>query len=337
MRGSTGGVIGLPLRLGLRRVNPWAFKWANRSAVSLTQVASLAKRGYLYAFLAAVSGGAIPTLSKLALAEYGPVPVSGFGFLLSGMMLLPMSIRQVPNSKSLKYVAVFGVLGAAAGPLVYQFGLNSTTAVNTSLLSNGEALFTALIAFAAFGERLRKRQLAVGSIIVAGIVVVSTNLDLGGVHLFEGLAGNLMILTSMFFWSVENNLIVSATRRFGPLLVTKYRNLIGGGLVSTIAVTLGLEGGFSVLGFTYIVMLAVALASASYFAIAALGGIGAIRAILVYSASTVFGAAFALVFLGEEITSVQIVGGFLILVGVYLLARSERTPGNPPGTKEEFR
>jgi drug/metabolite transporter (DMT)-like permease len=301
----------------------------------VARIQDLARRGYLYAILAAVSGGAIPVLSKFALTQYGPVQVSAYGFLLSGVVLFPLNFRVLPTPTSLRYVILFGVLGAAIAPVVYQVGLASTTAVNASLLSNGEALFTALIAFAAFGERLKRSQLTMGVLIVAGIVVVSTNFDFGAVRLFHGLAGNLMILGAMFAWSLENNLIVSATRRFGPALVTKFRNLIGGLLVTIAVVAFGVVGPFSPLGLLYVALLAVSLELTSYLAIAALGGIGAIRAILVYSASTVFGAVFALIFLGEQITTPQLVGGATILVGVYLLARSER--GTGALSKEDFR
>ena len=45
--------------------------------------------------------------------------------------------------------------------------------------------------------------------------------------------------------------------------------------------------------------------------------------LLVWSTSTVFGALFALVFLGEQITLAQIFGGGLILLGVFLFRRGE--------------
>jgi drug/metabolite transporter (DMT)-like permease len=46
--------------------------------------------------------------------------------------------------------------------------------------------------------------------------------------------------------------------------------------------------------------------------------------LLVWSTSTVFGALFALGILGEQITPGQILGGALILVGVYLFRRTEK-------------
>ncbi|HEV2225494.1 MAG TPA: EamA family transporter, partial [Nitrososphaerales archaeon] len=87
----------------------------------------------------------------------------------------------------------------------------------------------------------------------------------------------------------------------------------------------------SPLWFAYIFLLGLSLGGTSYLAISALGDIGAIRFILVFSTSTLFGALFALVFLREQITPVQLTGGALIMVGVYLLQRAERRlPIVPP-------
>ena len=283
-------------------------------------------KGYLYAFIAAICGGAYPTLSKLILQQAGPLQVAGPGFLLSGLMLLPFNTREVPSGKSLKFVVLFGALGAALGPTLYQLGLNSTTAVNASLLANGEVLFTSIIAFSFLGERLGRRQLAMGLLIIAGIVTVSTNLDLSGVQFATGLEGNLLVLGATLCWSIENNLLISATRRFGAVLITKYRNIIGGSLVIAVVFVLGEGFGYTPFGLLCLVLLALSLASTSYFAIVALAEIGAIRAILAFSTTTIFGAVFALVVLGEQITPYQLLGGALILLGVYSLQRAERRP-----------
>lgn len=282
-------------------------------------------RGYLYAFIAAICGGAIPTLVKFLLSDHGPVPVAGLGFLVSGIMLLPFRPKVLPKSGGAKFVVFFALVGAGLAPFLWATGLTGTTAVNASLLANAEVFFTSLIAYSAFGERLTNKQLRYGLLIVAGILIVSTNLDLGGVQFLQGLVGNVLILASTVGWSVENNLAVNATRRFGVLAVTKFRNLIGGAILASVALLSGASLAFSPFDFGVLLILGAALASASYFALAALGKLGAIRMILVFSTSTIFGAIFALVFLREQITLVQITGGVLMLLGIYLFQRSERT------------
>lgn len=285
--------------------------------------------GYLYAVLAAVCGGSVPTLGKILLESNGPVVVTGLGISISGVILLFYQPRLKPAKASLPYLLYLGLVGAALAPVMYTIGLNETTAVNASLLANGEVLFTTVIAFAIFGERLSRAQGARGMLIVAGIIVVSTDLDLAHIQFLQGLFGNLLILGATVGWGFENNLIALATKRFDVPSLSKFRNIIGGVVVLAAAAIAGESFGFTAYDTLVLVLLAVVFSSATYLFIAAIKRIGAIRMLLVYSTSTVFGSFFALVFLGEQITPGQLFGGALILVGVYLFRRSERPVSIP--------
>jgi len=291
-------------------------------------------RGYLYAILGSLCGGSVPTLAKVALEHNGPVVITGLSFLISGFILLLNQPKRKPEPGSMRYLVFFGIVGAAVAPLMYTFGLNETTAVNASLLANGEVLFTTIIAFSVFGERLRRGQILRGLLIVVGLVVVSTNLDLANLAFLQGLAGNLLVLGATVGWSVENNLIVMATKRFDTSLISKFRNLIGGGIVTAFALVAMLPLQLSYSDALVLVLLALALSGGTYLFIAAVKRLGAIRMLLVWSTSTVFGAVFALIFLGEEITLAQIFGGVVILLGVYLFHRGEKAheaePFAPP-------
>ncbi len=287
---------------------------AKRDAVS---------RGYLYAVLATICNGAIPTLSKILLRDNQPVMVAGASIFLSGLVLGSFRPRATPPRASLPYIMYLGVIGAGVAPVLYFVGLSQTTAVNAALLGNAEVLFTALLAFAVVGERLNRRQVATGLVIVAGIVVVATNFDLAYVQLVQGLVGNLLILAAALAWGIENNLIVVAARRFGAPLLSKFRNLIGGSLIVAFLVVAGIPARFSANDIGVLSLLVLTYAGVTFLFISALEMIGAIRMVLIFSLATALGPCFALLFLGEQITIVQIAGGAAIMVGVYLFRRSE--------------
>ncbi|HKT22050.1 MAG TPA: DMT family transporter, partial [Nitrososphaerales archaeon] len=288
--------------------------------------------GYLLAVIGSLCAGSITTLGKFALDSNQPIVVTGLSFLLSGVVLLPYRPGKRPEPGSMRYLVFFGLTGAALAPLMWTIGLNETTAVNASLLANGEVLFTTIIAFAAFGERLSRGQTWRGLIIVAGLVVVSTNLDLANIAFFQGLAGNLLILGATLFWGIENNIIAVASRRFDTATLSKFRNLIGGLIVTLVFVALMVPVEFTPLDALALFLLALAISSATFFFIAAVKRLGAIRMLLVWSSSTVFGAVFALIFLGEQITPVQLFGGALIILGVYVFHRGEKIPESEPFT-----
>jgi drug/metabolite transporter (DMT)-like permease len=281
-------------------------------------------RGYLYAILGSLCGGAQPTLIKFLLENNSPVAITGLSFALSGLILVFYHPRAKPAKGSIKYIIVFGLVGALAAPLAYVIGLNETTAVNASLLANGEILFTTVLAYSIFGERLSMAQATRGLLIVAGIVVVSTDLNMAHVQFAQGLLGNVLILGSTVGWAVENNLLAAATKRFDVSSLSKFRNLLGGLVLTSFALVASTPFGFTPIETFVLVLLALCLSGATFMFMAAIKRLGAIRMLLVWSTSTVFGAFFALVFLGEQITLAQLAGGACILLGVYLFRRNER-------------
>jgi drug/metabolite transporter (DMT)-like permease len=297
---------------------------AIRGTSLTTGQSSETTRGYLYAILGALCSGSVPTLAKILLTDNGAVVITGLSFLLSGFVLLLYQPRLKPAKSSIPYLIFFGLVGAAIAPLMYTVGLNETTVVNASLLANGEILFTTLIAFTVFGERLSRSQASRGGLIVVGVIIVSTNLDLTHIQFLQGLVGNILVLGSTVGWAVENNIIVLATKRFNVSSISKFRNLIGGGVVTAFVLIGGLPFGFTPYATTVLVLLALALSGGTYLFIAAVKRLGAIRMLLVWSTSTVFGAFFGVVVLGEQITPAQLAGGACILLGVYLFRRSEK-------------
>jgi drug/metabolite transporter (DMT)-like permease len=280
-------------------------------------------KGYLYALVGAVCGGSITVLTKILLEKNGTIPITGIAFSISGLMLLSYRPTLKPSKASVPYLLFMGLVGACLSPLMYTYGLSQTTAVNAALLANGEVLFTTILAYSVFGERLVRGQALRSLLIVAGLIVVSTDLDVAHISFLQGIVGNMLVLGSTVGWAVENNLLVLATRRFDVASLSKFRNLIGGVVVMAVVVIGGFTFDFSYYDDLVLVLLAAALSGGVALFIAAIKRLGAIRMVLVWSTSTVFGAVFAFVFLGEQITLGQLIGGACILLGVYLFRRSE--------------
>jgi len=290
-----------------------------------SEISTETTRGYLYAVVAAVCGGSLTVLIKILLEKNGPIPITGLSFFISGLMLLSYQPRLKPAKQSVPYLLFLGLVGAALSPLMYTYGLNQTTAVNAALLANGEVLFTTVIAYSVFGERLHRAQALRGLLIVAGLIVVSTDLDITHISFLQGIVGNMLVLGSTVGWAMENNLLAVATKRFDVASLSKFRNLIGGMVVMAVVIFGGYTFDFSYYDDFILLLLSAALTGATGLFIAAIKRLGAIRMLLVWSTSTVFGAVFAFVFLGEQITVGQLLGGGCILLGVYLFRRSEQS------------
>lgn len=287
-------------------------------------------KGYVYAIVGSVCAGSVSTLAKYSLNDNSPLVVTGLSVLLSGLVLLAYQPKRRPERGSVGYLVFFGIVGAALAPLMFFAGLSQTTAVNAALLANGEVLFTTIIAYTIFHERLGKSQAARGLVIVAGLLVVSTNLNLSTLTSLRTLTGNLLVLGSTLCWGVENNVVATVSKRFNNVLLSKFRNLIGGGALTAIFLGAMVPWGFGTSDLIALGLLSLVIAGATYLFIAAVRRLGAIRMLLVWSSSTVFGAVFALVFLREAISPAQIFGGALVVGGIFLFYRGEKLPEAEP-------
>ncbi|MDA4119623.1 MAG: DMT family transporter [Thaumarchaeota archaeon] len=290
----------------------------------MLQTSSKASRtGYLFGIASAVTAGLIPVLSKLALVSVKPLTISALVFLAAGLMLLLYHPRERPSRKSAGWMLVTGLLGAALAPALYLYGLNQTSAVNASLLSNAEVFFTGVIAFAVFRESLKRRQLFESLIVVAGIFIVSTGLDFSSVQLLHGLAGNLLVLAAGLVWALDNNLSRVTSQKFGPVFVSKFRNIFGGGLLLGFLIATSAFSSVPIASVPILILYAADVALATLTFMAALVRIGAVRTLIAFSTTSIFGSAFSVAILGEGVTFIQATGGALILLGVYLIQKSE--------------
>src|SRR6267143_2009525 len=122
-------------------------------------------RGYLAVVLAAVLFGIWPSLSNLVLNELHPLVI---GFLVQFVPAVALSptIRGLRLSRAEWRLVLLATLsGSVAGPILYFYGLERTTASNSVLLSNSESLFTIVLAYAYLGERATRREyMALGGI-----------------------------------------------------------------------------------------------------------------------------------------------------------------------------
>ena len=247
---------------------------------------------------------------------------SGLAVLLAGAILVPYRPRAVPRGENAWLILGLSLAGATVAPILYFTGVQQSSAVNASLLTNSEVLFTALIGFGVFHESLRRRQLAEGLLIAVGVVVISVNLQSGLVSSSQGVAGNVLLVGASIFWSIDNNLSRVASQRVGISMIAKFKGLIGGG-ITVIFLVLSSSLAAPPTSLPLIALLAVVFTAMTLLSVGAFRLIGAVRTILVFSLSSILGPVFAFIILGESVSLVQVIGGALILSGVYLIQRSE--------------
>jgi drug/metabolite transporter (DMT)-like permease len=280
--------------------------------------------GVLFAIASAATYGAVSTLGKLAYEASSPVYVAAIAYVIGAATLFGYRPKERPQSNLILLILLAGILGAGIAPYLFFRGLFLTTASNAALLSNGEALFTTMLALLFFGERLNRLQLISAIAVLLGLIMVTTDLDIKAISFMQGLEGNVLILSATFVWGIDNNISRMIGQRMNPTVFTRYKNIIGSiFLVSTLLAT-DPQPFPSSNSLVYILLIGVfAVGLSTAFLMNALSRLGAIRAVMVFSTASIFGLAFAAGILGEQITYVQVLGATVMFIGLYFLNRAK--------------
>lgn len=271
---------------------------------------------------AALFGASTP-LAKLLLGEIPPLLFAALLYLGSGLglavwiALRTLALGRKPNfalgRADLPWLAAAILAGGIAGPVLLMFGLALTEASTASLLLNLEAVLTAGIAWVVFRENVDRRIFAGMLAIVAGGVLLSwTQVPRAG-----GAAGPLLIAAACFAWAIDNNL----TRKISggdAATIACLKGLVAGGVNLAIAFSAGTmlpaPGFIAAAGMLGLLGYGVSLV----LFIVALRELGAARAGAYFAVAPFFGAALALVLLGEQPAELFWVAAGLMGLGVWL-------------------
>src|SRR5215213_9316706 len=298
--------------------------------------------GYVCAIIAAILFGSVSTLTKPVLEDLNALSVSSITYIIAGLSLIPFlkfssnsnnstlqstnpsnKRKWTNNNKSYFFLLITSLCGAVIAPSLFFYGLSNSSASDSSILINGEVLFSILLAIVFFHEKLIKREIISIILVLAGIVILTTNMQTSNSFL-ELNIGNIMIVGSTLFWALDNNIskIISKTIHIPKIIVLK--SLIGGSLLFILTVIIfGIEE-FKVdlIHIPYLLFAgSLGFGASLFFFLHSLKRIGTVKTILLFSTSSIFGMIFATIFLKENITIYQIIAVTVILSGCYLIKR----------------
>jgi drug/metabolite transporter (DMT)-like permease len=292
--------------------------------------------GYVAAIASAILFGVSSTLNKITLENVNPTVVAGFIYFVAGVFLFALHLtpwcpkilakldteetEAKITKRDLRTLALVIVCGSIIAPLLLLNGLTQTTAINASLLLNAESLFTVVIAFVFLNERCAKREYVGILMLLVGVVFVTTNGAFGQLSLSSSILGNLFIVGACFFWGIDNNLSKFLSRKRDIIMVTALKCFIGGLTLLGLSFLLGFSFTIPLNSIPYILIVgAFSIAFSIVFFLFALRKIGSMRTGVIFSLSSLFGAALAFVVLRESFAIIQLVAGSIMILGIYVL------------------
>ncbi|MCD6396604.1 MAG: DMT family transporter, partial [Spirochaetaceae bacterium] len=197
-------------------------------------------------------------------------------------------------------------------------GQNFTTATNAGFLLKLSSLTVIPFAYFMLGEKIKKRVIIAFLIMIFGVFLLTTN---GA--LTTPKVGDILIIILATLLGFTNSLAKEIMKGVDSNIISSLRLIIGNFLLLCfITPLLGFEAFTPLFGDALWVFVAGIL---GYIYILSLYKgielVGASKATIFFLLSAVFTAFFAFIFLREVLSYIQLIGGFMILGGAYIIAK----------------
>ena len=270
--------------------------------------------------------GTNPVAVKYAVSVVPPVPFVALRFTVAGLLLLGvvryLGVGQGIDRKDLLSMAGVGVVGVGMTNVLFTLGVSLTSASDTALLYAVVPVWGMILGSVLGLERPTLMGILGVGLAFGGIGVVVYG-GLGGSG--SSLGGNLLILGATVCWGAYTVVSLPLLKRYPPLAVAAYTMFFGG--LATLPFAFP-----SISGLDWDAMNAEVWAAVVYSTIlvAAFGffawqrGVsrnGANKVLVYQYLITLVGVASGIMLLGEGLGVNKVIGGAIILLGVYLARR----------------
>lgn len=220
-------------------------------------------------------------------------------------------------------VCLLALTGVAAFNTLVYIGLHYTTSINASLMNSSTPIMIYILSFILLRERLSLNQIIGTFISLLGVLFIVAKGDIYMFTSFNFNKGDVIVLLAVMCWSLYSLLVKKyagklhsqanflATIIIGIFMLLPF--FIYEQLIMPHAITWSI-GTMSAIGYVGIFASIIAFLSWNSGVIQ----IGANRAGIFLNFIPVFATLFAVIFLNEQLTNYQLVGGIAVITGVLL-------------------
>jgi drug/metabolite transporter (DMT)-like permease len=293
----------------------------------------LANQPYLLLSITAVCWASNAIIGRSVAGHIPPVTLSFLRWGLAFLMILPFAWKHLVRDwaairSRLGTMILLSITGIGVFNTLQYWALEYTTALNTLLLQSAGPLFVAVWSLILLGVRLTLAQAGGIMLSLAGVLVILLHGDLSALKNIEFNKGDLIFTVALFIFGLYSVLSLKRPRihalslvgfTFGcgsacliPLLIWE--------LISRPAMELNPH---NLLALFYVAVFPSIVAYLCFNRGVQL--IGANRAAPIFHMVPAFGAAMAIVFLGERPQAFHFIGFALVLIGVFVASRKQAT------------
>jgi drug/metabolite transporter (DMT)-like permease len=302
---------------------------------SLFSKISRIKSATTIGFIVAIASAALSALpdvltkpfvdpAETGMAPVNPMMVVLIMYLATGLLFTPI-VKMQKNKAAVKrsvwpILIIYGV-ASACSTLAFSFGLQDTSATNASILANSETVFTILIGMIIFKEYLTKRETLPFALIVVGAILLPIFSDVANQRfaLSAFVFGDFMIILSGFIYCLCT-FIAKRASSVNVARVVQWMSLSGAAFIFITMLALGNDFAIDFADLSFLSLIGIAgIGGSVMFFVLAVRLLGAVRTILIFSSTTVFGVFYSAVYLQEPTNLFNIASIAFVMFGLYHL------------------
>ncbi|MCF6192748.1 MAG: DMT family transporter [Kangiellaceae bacterium] len=273
-------------------------------------------------WLAAIWGASF-LFMRVAVPEFGAVPLIAIRVTLAGLFLLPLVFwrnKQVELLENILPICVVGIISSAIPFTLIAYSTLYVTAGFASVLNAATPIFSALVAFVWLKQRLNRMGLVGLSVGMVGVILlVKDKIGFSNVEQSETAIAILAGLVSTFAYGFGANYSKRKLTGIDPVTITAGSQLIAAIVLSPLAIywwPAEMPSMGSWINAILLAILCTALAQIIFFRL--IQNIGATNTTTVTFLIPIFGLLWGFLFLGETIPIDTIIAGGIILLGTAL-------------------
>ena len=285
---------------------------------------------YIEAIFAVVVWGASFIATKVALEEVSPVTIVWLRFAIGVIILgLAVFLRKqftLPGRNEWGYFALLGFLGISFHQWLQSNGLRTSEAGTTAWIVSTTPVFMALFGWLALKENLGWRRTAGIALAFAGVLLVSSKGNFASISVGRfGAPGDVLILVSAVNWAVFSILSRRGLQRHPASLMMFYVMALGWVFTSVLFFAgegFGDVANLTGRGWAGILFLGIFCSGLAYIAwYDALKALSTAQTGVFLYIEPLVAVVVAAMVLGEQVTPLSLLGGAIILFGVWLVNR----------------
>jgi len=295
----------------------------------------IANQPYLLLSITALCWAGNAIVGRLAAGHIPPVTLSFLRWSLAFLIILPFAWKHLVRDWQairgrLGTMVVLSVTGISAFNTMQYWALEHTQALNTLLLQSAAPLFVAIWSLLLLGVRLTLAQAGGLAVSLVGVLVILLQGDLTTLKNIEFNIGDIIFVTALAIFGLYSTLSFKRPQIHGLSFVGFTFGCGAAALIPLLIWELATRPvlQFNTANLLTLFYVAVFPSTLAYLCFnRGVHLIGANRAAAFFHVVPVFGAAMAIVFLGEQPRLFHVTGFALVLAGVFVASRKPAAPG----------